>query len=76
MEKYNISVYDEDKHEGIFRHLLVRFAFNTKQVLVTFITTSEKFPHLKMFTEELITAIPQITGIVLNFNNKRNNVIL
>jgi 23S rRNA (uracil1939-C5)-methyltransferase len=76
LKKYDISIYDEKKHKGFFRHLLVRHAFTTNQVMVGFITTSGKFPEINKITDELSGEFPEIVGIVQNINDKPTNVIL
>ncbi len=76
LKKYDVSIYDEKKQKGFFRHLIVRHAFTTNEILVGFVTTSNKFPELRKITDELTDEFPEIVGIVQNFNDKQTNVII
>jgi 23S rRNA (uracil1939-C5)-methyltransferase len=76
LRKFDISIYDEKKQKGFFRHLLVRHAFTTNQVIVGFVTTNGKFPEINKIIDELTDEVPEIVGIVQNINDKASNVIL
>ncbi len=75
IEKYNISVYDENKHEGLIRHLVTKTAFNQENVMVCFVINGDRLPHDDKLIEALKN-IKGITSIVLNHNKERTNVIL
>lgn len=61
---------------SLFRHLLIKHAFRTGQVMVVLITSQEKVPGLKGLTEGLTKTFPEIRSLVQNVNNRQDNVIL
>ena len=76
LRKYDIDIYDEKKNKGIFRHLVVRHAFTSNQILVGFVTKSGKIPHIKEIVSEIKKDFPEVVGIVQNINDQKTNVIL
>lgn len=34
MENNHISAYDEEKHKGLVRHVLIRYGFKTDEIIV------------------------------------------
>jgi 23S rRNA (uracil1939-C5)-methyltransferase len=72
----DLSVYDEKKHEGLLRHLLVRAGVCTNQATLTFVTSREKFPHLEEISELILNEVPELVGVIQNINDRRTNVIL
>ena len=58
LEKYNISVYDEKTHKGIFREVMLRKANNLSDVSITYIINDEHFNKniamYKMFDNNVI----------------------
>lgn len=75
MEKYHISAYDEATGKGLVRHVLIRFGFTTKEIMVCLVVNGKKLPHAEKLVEQL-TAIEGMTSITLNVNEKNTNVIL
>lgn len=76
LRKYNIDIYNEKSDKGLFRHLVVRHAFTSNQILIGFVTKAGKIPHIKEIVDKLINKFPEIVGIVQNINDKKTNVIL
>ncbi len=73
--KYNISIYDEEIHKGLVRHLMVRTSFFTQNVMVCLIINGKTLPHKDEFIK-MIRTIDNISSIILNFNTQKTNVIL
>lgn len=76
LNKYDLNIYNETRHKGLLRHLLIRVGVCTNQALLTFITKKEAFPYLEEIAKHLMEEIPELKGIVRNINNKRSNVLL
>lgn len=76
IKKHNIKTYDESSHSGIIRHIMVRKAFKTEEVMVVVVTNDEKLPFKQELIDLLVNNIKGITSIVQNINSKRTNVIL
>ena len=75
IEKYDISIYDEIKHQGLVRHIITRVGFATGQVMVCLVINGKKLAYQDKLIEELIK-IPGMTSISLNFNLNNTNVIM
>ncbi len=76
MEKYHIFPYDEKTHRGYIRHIFVRKAVVTGQVMVCIIANSEKLPKAFQLVEVLRAALPTIATVVHNVNTRPGNAIL
>nr|WP_243108095.1 23S rRNA (uracil(1939)-C(5))-methyltransferase RlmD [Clostridium sp. JN-9] len=76
IKDYNISTYDEKTGEGSLRHIMMRKAFKTNQVMVVIVTSTNELPHKKEFIEIIKENIPGITSIIHNINSEKTNVIL
>ena len=42
MKKYKIRSYDEKTGTGLFRHVLLRYGFTTKEIMVCFVVNKDK----------------------------------
>ena len=75
LRAYGISVYREESHKGLVRHIYVRRGYHTGQIMVCLVINGNELPH----ATELITRLRTIEGmtsICLNLNTKKTNVIL
>ena len=75
MEELGISAYDEQKHQGLVRHIFLRCGAHSGQVMVCLVVNGRKLPRQKDFCDILVKEFPAIRTIVLNINTKRTNVI-
>ncbi len=75
MQKNQVSAYDEEKHRGLVRHVLIRYGFHSKQIMVCLVVNGNRLPAV----EKLVAALRKIEGmtsITLNVNREQTNVIL
>ncbi len=71
--KYHISIYNEEKHQGLLRHIFIRQGEATKEIMVALVINGTSIPH----TDELISLLKDTaTSIQLNINTKNTNVIM
>jgi 23S rRNA (uracil1939-C5)-methyltransferase len=70
-----IPVYDEERHKGLLRHLVVRASHFEGKVLVILVTNGREFKQSRSFAENLTSWLPELVGIVQNINTRRGNVI-
>ena len=75
MEKYGVSSYDEKTGTGLIRHVLIRYGFTTKEIMVCFVINGTSIPNAGKLTELLCT-IPGMTSITVSVNTRRTNVIM
>ena len=75
MEKYGIEPYNEATGKGLVRHVLIRYGYFTKEVMVCLILNGNKIPKEEQLVKSL-REIPGMTSITINVNKKHSNVIL
>ena len=76
LEKTNVSVYNESTGNGILRHLYLRIAEATGEIMVCIVANSSKLPHEAELIECLRNSCPNVSSIILNLNFEETNVIL
>lgn len=75
--EYNISGYNEKKHIGDLRHIVIRSSSYNGNLLVTLVINSNKVSkNISDFSKRIFDEFEDITGVCINFNNKKTNVIL
>ncbi|MUK88419.1 23S rRNA (uracil(1939)-C(5))-methyltransferase RlmD [Ornithinibacillus sp. L9] len=74
--RLGIKAYDEQKHRGVLRHIMVRTGRETKEAMVVLITRTKELPHKEELIRELTETYPHIKSIVHNVNSRRTNVIM
>lgn len=75
MSVLGIMPYDERTHTGILRHLVVRKARVTGELMVVLITKSKKLPQKEALIERIKEVVPNVTSIMQNVNSQKTNVI-
>lgn len=74
---YGITGYNEKKHLGDLRHVVLRVSAATGKILVTLVVNSTKtFDRLKDFAQSIYDNFKEVSGVCVNFNSKKTNVIL
>jgi len=73
--KNHWSPYDQDRHAGWLRHILVR-TNEAGQALVVLVTKAPPFPGKNVFTAALHNQFPWVFGIHQNVQPAQTNVIL
>lgn len=76
MRDFKIPVYDETAHRGLVRHIYVRNAFGTGQVMACLVVNGPAVPHEKELVQRLQAAVPELTTVVLCKNTRKGNAIL
>lgn len=76
MKKNEIQPYDEETHTGLVRHIMIRKAFRTGQVMVVLVTNGETLPYEESFVEVMKKNVDGITSVIQNVNKEKTNVIL
>ena len=75
LRKNNVPAYDEINHKGEARYLDVRRSKATGEIMVILICLHKDFAQLPRIAAE-VSQIPGVTGLILNHNPKKTNVIL
>ena len=74
--KHHISIYDERTGKGLLRHIYLRKAFATGEIMVTAVINGETLPHADALIDMLTKSIPAIKSIYSNTNPEKTNVVL
>ncbi|MFD1850763.1 23S rRNA (uracil(1939)-C(5))-methyltransferase RlmD [Oceanobacillus bengalensis] len=74
--RIGIKAYNEEKHSGELRHIMVRTGFVTNETMVVLVTKTDKLTNKDVLIQELTAKFPHIKSIIQNVNNKRTSVIL
>lgn len=85
----NISAYDEATHSGLIRHIMIRHADKTGEIMVCLVINAEKYYKTYIWNklyDEINEEIKKFNiknslkymflSFLLNFNNKKSNVIM
>ncbi|MCM1164933.1 MAG: 23S rRNA (uracil(1939)-C(5))-methyltransferase RlmD [Lachnospiraceae bacterium] len=75
MKTLKISVYNERENQGVMRHIFLRKGHYSGEICAVLVAR-RKTPELKKLAAALKKRFPEITGVVLNVNPDRTNVIL
>ena len=73
--QYHLSAYDEGTHQGILRHLYLRYAEKTGQLMVCVVANAHTLPKSQELVAILQDGLPCLTTVVLNVNTAKTNVI-
>lgn len=78
MVKYNITAYNEENNTGVVRHIFIRVAHITKEIMVCIVVKGKNSNIIKNKSELIksLNKIPNMVSIVLNYNNDKTNVIM
>jgi len=74
--EFKIKGYDEKKHRGEIRHVLIRESSKTKEIMVVLVCLSDIKDKLNGLIGKLIRRHPRISSIYLNINKDRTNEVL
>lgn len=76
LQQLGIETYDEHTHKGMLRHVIIRKARQTGQVMVVLVTRHKKFPQKDAVVELIQQQLPNVTSIMQNVNTANTNVIM
>ena len=72
----NIKAYDEDRHTGVLRHVLVRRGHISGQIMVVLVTATSHLPAKEEFVKRLVAKHPGIVTVVQNINPRQSSAVL
>lgn len=75
MNQYRISAYDETTRQGLVRHVLIRYGFHTKEIMVCLVINGDNLPKSEKLVDKLIQ-IPGMMSITYSVNRENTNVIM
>ena len=71
----HIPSYNETTGQGVLRHICLRTAQSSGDIMLTIVATRKKIPGLADLCRYITHQFPQIKSIYLNINSQKTNVI-
>lgn len=75
LQRLQIPVYKDKSGQGLVRTIVARWGFQSEELQITLITTSDKLPHREELIKSLRLELPELTSIALNVNPKNTSLI-
>ncbi|MDM8203694.1 23S rRNA (uracil(1939)-C(5))-methyltransferase RlmD [Faecalicoccus acidiformans] len=76
LDSMKIELYNERTGTGLLRHVLIRYAQNTKEVMVVFVTARPQFPSRRNLVNLLVKEFPEIKTILQSVNARQTSVVM
>ncbi|OMF92510.1 23S rRNA (uracil(1939)-C(5))-methyltransferase RlmD [Paenibacillus sp. FSL R7-0337] len=70
-----ITAYDEETGRGLLRHVVVKKAFRTGQMMLVLVTNGRDIPHLDAWLGSIREQLPAVVSLCQNINTQKTNVI-
>lgn len=77
MREDGIPAYDEERHQGVVRHVYIRRGFFTNEVMACLVVKedlAERGAYDRLV--ERLKGVEGMTGVLVNYNTEKTNVIL
>lgn len=68
--------YDEKKHTGDIRHIIVKTTTNQEQIMVVLVSMKKELPNIDLLCQKLVKRFPHVKSVVINVNDKKGNGII
>ncbi len=76
-KEYDISIYDEATHKGFLRHIYIRQADKTGEIMVCLVVNGEILPESDQLVDKLLSLCGDcLKSVLININKADTNVIL
>lgn len=76
LAEMNLAAYREDFGRGVLRHMQLRRAHESGQVLVTIVTGGNEFPDGEVFAKKLMEKCPDVRGVTHSVNDRRTSAVM
>ena len=75
-EEHQVSIYNEENHVGLLRHVYLRYAQATEETMVCLVVNGPALPRSEELAARLAGAGLGVASVIINENTARTNVIL
>ena len=75
-KRHRLTPYDQRRHDGLLRHLVVREARTTGEVMVNLVVARDDFAALDDFATELTEAVPTVASVLVSVNTRRGDTAI
>lgn len=75
--EFGVSGYNEKKHVGDLRHVVIRYSKATSKNQVILVVNAKKsFKKIENLANEIYSQFKDVSGVCINFNPQKTNLIL
>lgn len=75
LQLLQIPVYKDKSGQGLVRTIVARWGFQSGQLQITLVTSTDKLPNKEELIQELRLALPELTSIAMNVNPKNTSLV-
>jgi 23S rRNA (uracil1939-C5)-methyltransferase len=75
LDRARVEPYDERRHDGVLRYLLLRVDGSGRRAALTLVVRTDRFPGRDRVVERL-AKVRGVTGVAMNVQPARGNVVL
>lgn len=75
VDSMKIELYNEKTRSGLLRHVLIRYAHKTGEVMVVFVTSKNMFPSRRNLVNALVSEFKEIKTIIQNINPRNTSIV-
>lgn len=72
----NVSIYNEETHKGLLRHIYLRKGTKSGEIMVCPVINGKALPNEDALIQALVNADSAIKSIMINTNTEKTNVVL
>lgn len=76
VDSMKIELYNEKTGTGLLRHVLIRYASQTNQVMIVFVTAKRAFSSRRNLVNALVSEFKEIKTILQSVNPRNTSVVL
>ena len=75
MNRYGVTAYNEETGKGLVRHVLIRYGFKSKEIMVCLVINGDNLPNSEKLVDKLMR-IDGMASITYSVNRENTNVIM
>lgn len=76
LRAFDAEAYNETKHTGNIRHIIVRRGYYTEELMIVLVTRRDEIEHSEEIVARIVEELPKTVSIIQNINPRQTNVIL
>ncbi|MEW6557237.1 MAG: 23S rRNA (uracil(1939)-C(5))-methyltransferase RlmD [Elusimicrobiota bacterium] len=76
INEFRIQPYNENRHIGVLRHIVLRQSFVFNEFMIIFVTKTNSMPNTKEIISRITKKFTNIVSVYQNINPHKTNVIL
>lgn len=76
LDDYDVSAYDEQTHQGVLRHIIIRQGYYSHEMMVILVTRKKHLFKGEVIAKKIMQLLPNVVSVIQNVNDKKTNVIM